>query len=615
MSAKKFDIVNQFLGYVNKYDITNIKPGFLVEGSKNVRINTNGRIGIRKGYKLDGQDSSTIGGVKSAFDFRQANGNQRHLRSGQTLLQFRYVANAGDKYKTNTFTAGQVFWIDLKTYSATTDNFNYASWWQFSQGQQYALFVNGTSNIYEWSGGITTLASTTATTITKNGTTTWAEEGFYFTGTNSVIINGNTYSYTGGASTTTLTGVSPSPVGESANSVVFQAVKTTANSAMTSIPSTFKNNILGVLNNQLYVSATDLNSVYVSKTNDYTDYSFTAGGRLPGEGALFSYLDGIPTAMIPQESDLYISCANDFWFKTNFALSGDLTKENLTVVPLKTSANQGALNPNAVFNVKNSILFLNRETSLDELGRVQNIFAAPNAVNYSDPVKNLFNAYDFTDAQGVYWKYNLYISVPKEGIVLIYNLADSWWEAPQTMPVGAWSIIDGELYGHDYNSFKSYELFVGTNDNGFPIYATANFSYQNYPLIGGRSNTKSFTEQYVEGYISPNTVLKCNINYDIDGCMLTSSGYVDGQVAPFSCLLQNNSSLGQNPLGDAPLGDGTRTLPNLPPKFRKFITFPKYDFFEVQFSFSTTEIDCNWEILAFGGNIQDTRTGSPSFTQ
>ncbi len=54
--TKEFEIIASFaLGYRNREDITKLPPGVLVVGSQNVLTNVSGRVGIRKGYVLDGQ--------------------------------------------------------------------------------------------------------------------------------------------------------------------------------------------------------------------------------------------------------------------------------------------------------------------------------------------------------------------------------------------------------------------------------------------------------------------------------------------------------------------------------------------------------------------------------
>ena len=485
-------------------------------------------------------------------------------------------------------------------------NFNFVDYWDDSLKKSVLLFVNGSSNIYEWDGGITTIKSTTGTTIQKTGSTTWAQEGFAPTG--SVMINGTEYTYGSGYDTDTLGGVSPNPTGEPNQSIVFQKIVTTPNGSMTDIPADFENDLIGILKNQVYIGSFIDREVFVSKVNDYKTYTFTSPTRLVGEGALLT-LDGCPVGFIPQEEDMYITAGLNDWYKTTFTLSADLSSESLTINKLKTGAQQAAQSQAMIGKMKNSVIFISNEPTLDELGRVEQILGTPQQTNISDPIKNDFDTYDFTDGQVFYYKYFIYVSVPKEGLVLIYNLARQFWEAPQHMPISRFAIIGGLLYGHSYTTPQTFKLFDGYNDNGYAIEASAVFSYQNYGL---RAQTKYFNEFYTEGYIQANTTLTLGIKYEIDGCATVTSYDIDGQDTQIVCIAGTDASLGKQSLGKSPLG-GLLTQTSdfdLPPKFRVIKTFPRTDFYEVQYSFTSRGINNRWEILAMGALSEKSMYGS-----
>lgn len=690
-----FSLVSDFLGYRSKEDVTNMPPGYLVKGSQNVLTTTASRIGIRKGYTLDGQSNSTISGITSSFDWERHTGDVRHLRAGNSKHQYRYVAAAGDYYNGTTFTAGQVYWIDLQT-GLTSTSINYTDFWDFNvELKSLALWVDGSSNVYSWGGGVTTLSSAsnaagvisaivaaptaggagytagdilTITTgggnatvrvdtvavgvvtavsivfpgtgyaaaagqatsggtgigctvevtsvvtgyIKKTGVKTWAEDGFLTNGTRSVSINGTSYAYTGGEATTTLIGITGNPTAEPANSVIHQDVRITANSSITGLPATFANTLISNLKNQIYIGATKNQSVYISKVNSYLDFSFTAPVRIVGEGAILT-LDGVPTALYPQEEQMYISAGLGQWYQTKFTLSSDNAKEALEIQRLKTGPLQAAKSQKLLFKVKNSVMFINNEPSMDELGRVTNILVTPQQTNISDPIKVDFDSYDFTDASAIYHKYFAYITIPKENLVRIFNFAKNFWEAPQILSLASFSIIDGELYGHDYNVPQTYKLFDGTNDHGNAIDARAIFSYQNF---GTRSQTKYFNEFFIEGYISSNSTINLGIRYEIDGCGSTTAYTINGNDAQVVCLRSSSGSLGKEPLGFLPLGGaGLSSDPTLPPKFRVVKTFPRNDFFETQVSISSNGKDYSWELLAFGPRVTRTFYGNNDIMQ
>ncbi len=589
-------------GYRNREDITNLPPGVLVVGSQNVLTNVSDRIAVRQGYTLYGQSSATTAGVLSAYDWFRHTGDTRNLRAGglssgsDGKLQFAYTASAGDYYNGTTFTDGQVYWIDILS-SLTSVAFNFAEFWDFNtELKGLLLMVDGGAYIREWSGGVTTLLSATANTITKNGTNTWAQDGFYANGTRKVTINGTEYTYTGGESSTTITGVSPSPVAEPANSVIFQTLRLTLNSSMTGLP-LLRNDIIACLRNQIYIGSFRDNTVYISQQNVYTNYSFSVP-RVVGEGALVT-LDSPPVAFVPQEDKMYTSAGLDFWYETSFQLSADLTSESFNIIRLKTGSQQGAQSQAMITKIKNKVVFISNEPTMDELGRVEQVVLTPQSVNMSDPIKLDFDEYDFTDGSVFYFKYFIYIAVPQENLIRIYNLVKGYWEAPQILPFARFSNINGELYGHGYSIFETYKMFDGYNDNGKSMEAKAIFSFQN---AGTRVDLKSFNKFYTEGYITSNTVLTLGIQYDIDGCATITSYDIQGTDTQFVCIGGDDASLGKESLGKRALSGESEftSSQSLPPKFRWIQTFPQTNHFEYQPSFESIGIDQRWELLGFG---------------
>lgn len=586
--AEKFQLVSNFRGYVNKKDLTNLEPGYLISGSQNVLSNDGEKIAIREGYTLDGAASTAETPIRSSYEWTTHRGEERPLRLYDDELEYRY----------------NDAWYRLANGFGTSVTMNFAEFWDNSELQDLLLFVDGTSNIYMWSGAITTLSSVAAATITKSGSTTWSEDGFLTTGTRQVILGGITYTYTGGESTTTLTGVSPNPTlgGHAAGDVIHQAIRTTANSAMTSISSTFSNDLISVLNNQVYIASLESRFVYVSAQNSYTDYSFSSP-RTPAQGALIT-LDGAVVGFDPPTPDeengaMRVSAGKDYWYTILFQLSADLTKEASIIRRLITGPNQAAQSQALIAKIKNKTVFVSNEPTLDELGRVENINTSESRP-ISDAIKVDFDDYDFTNAHIKYWKNNIYIALPNEGKVLLFNIEKRYWEPPQILPVRRLAIIEGHLYGHSSSVAETYKLFDPDvyNDNTNPIEAIAAFSYQNY---GTRSELKTLDEVFTEGYIATNTDLTLIVKYDFGGFTSIQEFTIEGDDDSILFSTTADGSLGKNPIGSQPIGSITDSLSGLA-KFRQIDTAIRQDFFEVQYYYTSNDVDFQWEILSFGGN-------------
>lgn len=462
-----------------------------------------------------------------------------------------------------------------------------------------------TSNL---AGTGATLNITTVQTgqITINGTDTVLDSGFY-TASKSLVINGNTYSYVSIFGNSFL-GITPDASAEPINSIIIQAVVTTGNGSMTTITATFANGLISTLNNQVFVSALNSSVVWISKVNDYTDYS-SSTPRQTGEGASL-ILDNQIVAFIPQENYMYVSAGQDLWYNVSFELQTStvgVTYEQVNALPLKTGLQQGAQSQAMTSHMKNNIIMVTNEPTIDLLGRIENYFGTPMTQNISDPIKLDMDQYDFTDGSISYFQYMIYVAVPKEGLVLSYDLNTSSWNAPSTLPISRFYIVDGELYGHSYNTSESYKLNEGYADRvytgfaGYPIDAKAVFSYQNF---GTRFALKDANAFYIEGYISANTILNCAITYELDGCKTVKVFEVDGSDTQIVCIPIDQGSLGKSSLGKQKLGgNGSTSIQNLPPKFRVEKTFNNTNFFECSFSFEILGTDQVFQLLAFGLKI------------
>lgn len=186
--AREFSIQGEFNhGYRNKEDISNLPANVMVVGSQNVLTNSAEQIVIRNGYTLDGPaGNQNTYGVDSSYDFNTHLDGIRNLRKWGTTLETRYVNPV----------SSVVSWVTLlSTLSAT----NVVNFCDFFSGIKYCLFVNGSNNVYQWSGGIGSYLSSTSNTITASGTKKLTDLNF-IGGAGFIVINGITYSYTSAGS-------------------------------------------------------------------------------------------------------------------------------------------------------------------------------------------------------------------------------------------------------------------------------------------------------------------------------------------------------------------------------------------------------------------------------
>lgn len=628
----KYQLVGKFAGYQARTDKTMLTPNVLVAPSQNMMINTAGRASFVKGYILDGIGSSVIdSGILSNFDFKNFKNDIRNMRAGfltsagnDGKLQYRYL----DASKT-------VNWVDLMT-ALTTVRQAYTQYWDNTELKRLLLWVDGSNNIFEWNGAVTTFASATSNTITKQGTNTWDQEGFYQTRNKIVVIKGVQYTYTGGDATTTLTGVTPDPTGAgiAVGAIVHQAPVTNALSGMTAILATLGPTVIGCgRRNQVYVGSSTSNNLYISKVNTFTDYGFTTPVRVTGEGALIP-LDAPPVSFTPQEVrgdtlsyDLFVSQGSDTWSVIRATLSSDLSKETLENIRLKVSPRGGALSNRLVTKMKNQIMFVDNSKIANFLGFMSDQFV-PIIVDFSSSIIDDMTSYDFTDASFFYNENYAYLTIPKSGLIRIYNMTDQsqeakteedvsqqpwFWESPITYPIaGLYYTPDKGLCGHSYTTSESYQLFTGGSFN------TQKISYNLTMAIddkGDRTQNKGSDEIYVEGYIKQNTVVTGTITGDLDAFSNSQTVMINGNDNTIVAYGSGGHALGKNHLGSQPLGGANTTMTTLPAWFHAILTYTTIPLYLEQLSFTAQGVDLQCEFLTFGTNAVMTSEGNNNITK
>lgn len=578
---KQFKLINEFFGYANKKDITNIDPRYLVAPSQNVLINDGEKVGPRPGYTLYGAASTSAEPVVGSYEWDTSTGTKFMFRSYDDELEFDY---------------NDTFYRLANGFAS--DKFVFTPVWDTTEKIDFLIAANGGSSLYMWSGGVSTFASATSTTITKQGSTTWAQERFLKNGTRAVVIEGTTYTYTGGEGTTTLTGVSPDPsvAGHTVGALVHQALRESANTPA----SGFSNNVLGTNRNQLFVGDYTKREVYISANDDYTDFSAPTVPRAPGESAIVT-LDSTPISFQPQEDVMYIG-TNDGWFITQFQLSADLTAESLSVVRLKASRGKAPYAQQSVAKAGNYVVYFTNDKTIDFLGRVENI-DTPESRPLSDVIKKELLDYDVTVAPHLrYFENNLYIAFPSEGKMLIYDFENRYWQPPQLMPIRRIAVNNGELYGHSSQVTETYKIFDETTytDNGLPIRAICALAYRNYGL---RAWKKEHSEWYTELYKTDNTNVTLTLKYDFGGVNAIQNYLIpSGLDSRFVFATIADGSLGKYPLGNKPLGSVTDTVDDLK-KIKIIHEMKRNDYYEIQTQYSSYAEDQQWQLLATGGNV------------
>lgn len=603
---RDFQLTQKILGFQTADDPNNQNPGYLIAGSQNTLIDRQLKVHSRQGYSRLGAANAALTPIRKGMTWNSSTGLELPLRQYDDELEV-YLGTID----------GVVIdaWTRVANGLSTIEILRADLWWDTGENLDLFLFIMGDDNIYEWGGGVAVVKSITGTTVTKEGTSTFAQNRFYGARnmTFTCVRTGTDYTYTGGAGTTTLTGIADT-TGLQAGDILVQKIVTN-----TDKPAAGRtNDTILVFENQLVLGSFDDNEVFISQHDDYDDFTYSAP-RIVGEGMLLT-LDGPSGGFGVLSKSLLAFAGRSSIFKAVYqeiTVSTTLT-ETLNVEKLKSGIDQGSQSPDCIIPMGNDIIYLSYEPALRILSQPEDI-SGPQLKTLSDPIKPDFDAEIWTNAQGIWFKNALYIAAPSSSKVYILEfmsvvsknvyggLGESvlkFWQPPQILPVRSLCVISEDLHGHSNSVAETYKLFDGysdinSNDDKIPVEAIAVFSYNSY---GKPALLKEFDEYFCEGYISPSTKdLLLTLNYDYGGYTQKIEKTIDGMDEDILEEFVSGVSLGQAPLGQEPIG-GSSSVPSDSRKFKIIFEIAKESFNRIQAKFSTYEADRYWAILSHGAN-------------
>lgn len=596
--VKQFPLITGSLGYRTRSDITATPPQYLVNGSQNVLINeatdTEGdKIESRLGYTLLGDESSNRYGIQNEFVFKTKTGDSILLRfTAEGVLEF--------------YSDGDEAWEELKTGLDGSFHCRFTTVWNGTELIRELLFVNHSAVMHEWSGAMGTLASVAAGTISLNEDV--ATRGFLTSGTRFIRIKDSggvwhetVYTNESGSDFTVSTDLTGFVF--DANAPVVQVVRENA----TTPAAGFINDVIRTLDNHVYVGSHSSSVVYMSKSTNFTDFTF-ASPRIATDGWQFvldDYTVGFETNIASSGEESIVFFAGDDWiYRVEFVDITDTTIAQIAKIrPVIVSSGQGAVSQELIAKVKNSIVFLNSFNELLELGSVENI-ATIQQTPLSDPIKPDFLAASFIGGAIRFWHNNLIVTAAASGRTFILSFREgatgtkSFWQPPQILPIGATSDYKGNLIGHSPATTESYKMFDGTNDNEKPIVFKAHFAYNNY---GMREKLKNFDKYFSELYLSANAIINHSILFEYLASKAMRTFQYKGSEIKFIFVPNPQASLGVNSLGTSPLGAQLGEPQNLL-KYRRFKKVTPTNFFEVQVRYECDELDAQFQILSHGAN-------------
>jgi len=309
-------------------------------------------------------------------------------------------------------------------------------------------------------------------------------------------------------------------------------------------------------------------------------------------------IDSPPVAMIQQEGKMYFNSRNGIWTTAEFKLAAENGNQTILFNRLKSEYANKALRQSLMCHAGNDVLFVTIDNTVESLGRVTAI-DTPQTKPISNQIKidmknsnftpyedgTLCGSLDFVDNK-------LFVTVPLDGLVYIYDFVQGGWQPPQEYPITSVSIINGLVCGHSSFSNETYNIFNSSNDNGQPFKSVAVFPYNSY---GYRYDKKSITGIYTEGYKNNQSNLTVHFWKEYGGC----EGKIVNRLDPEFCQLIDRASLGKSQLGYHGLGNDDSFFVD---KFRTVTKIAKDCWYESSIKYEQDSIDGYFRLIAVGVN-------------
>lgn len=477
-----------------------------------------------------------------------------------------------------------------------------------------------TTNSLQGTGAtIDITAVQSAGTITISGTKFWAQMGFDSSG--SIIINGNTYSYSGGTDGLTLYGVTTDPSGEPAGSVAFQTINTNTNFPFTGFTADF----IKVIGNRLHVGSYTSREIPISDSASYTNFTVPSP-RVAGSAELL-ILDNTAKGITVSKGNAFITAGLKDWYEISYsALTVGTTATEVTSVDKKPTAElSAALAHEFIDTVGDDIIYLDQQNQLRQLGTFRNL-NQPKYPSLSIEIEDELRNETFVDGMTaghvravgdfIYMTSPIsgrtYLRQTRETVDEVGNVvAERFWHPPQVWSAARMAVIGGTTFVHSNANPQIYQVWDtmqwhDDSPSDEPLSYTS-VLLTGYRSMGRRQGMWWLNKLYVEGYMTQGTQLDALIYYDYQGSRGLLNLNINSVKSPAKFFSGNDApSLGDDSLGDNPLGDGLNELEQDQqdlPKFRAIPIVNPVNVFEFAIAIYSQNVDDRWEIECFGTNV------------
>jgi len=197
------------------------------------------------------------------------------------------------------------------------------------------------------------------------------------------------------------------------------------------------------------------------------------------------------------------------------------------VTKFETGERKGALKM-AVADYKGDLIYVAQDSTIQRVETIE-VLGEDRIRTISDDIEALLERTTLTDVRVYYLERAIYIISPDDGLMIILDMLENWFQPPQYMPISCMSVIDGVKYGHHDSENSTFTLFSGRDDLGASIENKIAFGYQQ----GQGATRHPFRyKQYdifgVSCRINTDTVDEIEKQWEENGAKSTATFEIDG---------------------------------------------------------------------------------------
>lgn len=583
-------IAKDFKGYNEGKDVSTIPHVNLVYPSKNVLV-LGGKIYTRDGIENDGVAASGSLGVHSEFVWKDALGGERPIRIFGQTVQVKYNDVWRTIYTALDSDVIRCFFATFVDINTTTDIV-----------KKRLVISDGSPHLYVWNGAIGDVESATSNSVvlpTADGTC--LQQGFdagnvtaqtllHFIGTAATANSEESQNNDPTAQTLSISGTfDTTPVADDviiAKPVKFSNV----------IASTFDIDVVVNYKNHIIICSYDSPSMYFSHIETYslaTGFNFTQPEPVDRTAltAILLRIDGKFTAAVVRKNVLWVSDA-DGWYKVTKSAGVNAYSLWVDVEKVETGDRKGAL-PMAVAKYKDDAIYVAQDKTIQRVTSNE-VLGVDEIRTISDDIEGLLERIDMTNIRLYYLERAIYLVSVVDGILIILDMIEGYFQPPQYLPISCISVIDGVKYGHHSATAETFELFTGRSDLTTPIEAKIAFGlyhgehdlrYKRHGIFG------------LIGRLNEATIVDVKQNFEEEGAKTETEFEIDGGTIK-TYAVNDDVSFGTHPYGSRSLGGADMKAEELN-KFFVFSRFKPVSWFEFQPQFTISGDQNEFQLLAW----------------